>query len=268
MNDINETLNTSFNNEKYKNKNKIIEEINKWSNSIRNTPIKDLGMKIKILKISIKEFYRVELVSFCELREFQNLSRPFYDTLRLKRNMKEQDIDIWSSQVNKPNNFIEKSFDSEISGSETYWFASSLISPETDKKSAYLLPAFDEFLISYKDRSASLPSADFKKAVSENGIFRPVIVVRGQVRGLWKRTIRKDKVIIETELFEPGNKSLMNQIGKGINTYGNFLEKEIELRQIKSWKQSFCNVISGFCRLIVQNTLILFASPDSIMEVL
>jgi len=118
MNDINETLNTSFNNEKYKNKNKIIEEINKWSNSIRNTPIKDLGMKIKILKISIKEFYRVELVSFCELREFQNLSRPFYDTLRLKRNMKEQDIDIWSSQVNKPNNFIEKSFDSEISGSE------------------------------------------------------------------------------------------------------------------------------------------------------
>ena len=94
------------------------------------------------------------------------------------------------------------------------------------------MPAFDEFLISYKDRSASLPLADFKKAVSDNGIFRPVIVINGQVRGLWKRTIRKEKVIIETALFEPGNRSIMNQIEKGMNTFGHFLEKETELRQI------------------------------------
>jgi hypothetical protein len=64
------------------------------------------------------------------------------------------------------------------------------------------LPAFDEFLISYKDRSASLLSGDNKKAVSSNGIFKPVIIINGQVTGLWKRSINKTKLIIELTLLQ------------------------------------------------------------------
>jgi hypothetical protein len=71
-------------------------------------------------------------------------------------------------------------------GVETYWFLSCHNSPRIANNSAHLLPAFDEFLISYKDRNASLTLTNFKKAVSENGIFRPVIVINGQVMGLWK----------------------------------------------------------------------------------
>ena len=71
--------------------------------------------------------------------------------------------------------------------------------PKADQELVYLLPAFDEFIISYKDRRAALPFENHIKAVSNNGIFRPVIVVNGQVVGIWKRTTKKDKVMVETD---------------------------------------------------------------------
>jgi Winged helix DNA-binding domain len=117
-------------------------------------------------------------------------------------------------------------------GAETYWMFDNLHIPGNKKYSADLLPAFDEFIISYKDRSASLPSINFKKAVSENGIFRPVIVINGQVIGLWKRTIKKEKVIIETDLFDTDHNSFMSQIEEAIKTYGLFLGKETVIKQI------------------------------------
>jgi hypothetical protein len=61
---------------------------------------------------------------------------------------------------------------SETIGTETYWFANSITIPPTLPDSVYLLPAFDEYLISYKNRSAAISTEDHKKAISSNGIFR------------------------------------------------------------------------------------------------
>jgi len=93
-----------------------------------------------------------------------------------------------------------------------------------------LLPAYDEFLISYKDRSAALPFENYHKTVSNNGIFRPVIVINGQVTGIWKRVIKKDKVLVETELFNQPGKSTKSLIEKAAAQYGQFLGKKIEIR--------------------------------------
>lgn len=114
-------------------------------------------------------------------------------------------------------------------GEETYYLTNSLSIPKNDNPSVYLLPAFDEFLISYKDRQASLPIKNNLKAVSTNGIFRPVIVINGQVTGLWKRSIKKDKVILETSYFHPHNKSIKNLIEKAAYSFGSFLNKKAEI---------------------------------------
>lgn len=51
----------------------------------------------------------------------------------------------------------------------------------------HLLPGFDEFLLGYKDRSASLDPASARKVVpGNNGMFLPTIVVDGRVAGVWK----------------------------------------------------------------------------------
>jgi hypothetical protein len=46
-----------------------------------------------------------------------------------------------------------------------------------------LLPAFDEYIISYKSKHIAVTNHHLRKAVSGNGVFRPVIIKDGQVRG-------------------------------------------------------------------------------------
>jgi len=90
----------------------------------------------------------------------------------------------------------------ETVGEESYLLSQKSMDHSGKMNNAFLLPAYDEFIISYKNRSAILNAEEHKKAVSVNGLFRPVIVIEGKVKGLWKRTVKKDKVIIETDLFE------------------------------------------------------------------
>lgn len=118
---------------------------------------------------------------------------------------------------------------SETVDNQTYWFPNTLSIPEPDKNTVFLLPAFDEFIISYKDRTDSLPFEDHNKAVSNNGIFRPIIVVNGQVTGLWKRRTQNDKVTLETNLFQPVSEIIENLIEEGVHHYEVFLNKKIEL---------------------------------------
>jgi hypothetical protein len=124
---------------------------------------------------------------------------------------------------------VQSDFVAETIDSQPYWFTDASSQPATAQESVYLLPAFDEFIISYKDRSASLPFENHSKAVSNNGIFWPIIVVNGQVTGTWKRTIKKDKVIMETKHFNQPNKPTMDLIEKAAQQFGDFLEKKTEI---------------------------------------
>ncbi|MDP2889177.1 MAG: winged helix DNA-binding domain-containing protein [Bacteroidota bacterium] len=121
---------------------------------------------------------------------------------------------------------------SETIGNDTYWFAEPVSIPALPTNSVYLLPAFDEYLISYKNRSAAITIDHHKKAISSNGVFRPVIVVNGQISGLWKRTIKKDTVWIEPDHFRPHNKTEESLILKAVESFGNFsgLKAEVKLR--------------------------------------
>lgn len=144
-----------------------------------------------------------------------------------------QDFVWWSSlSVNESKHALEmikSKLVSETIDNQTYWLTDSFSIPKLNKDSVCLLPAYDEFIISYKDRTASLPLEIFNKAVSNNGIFRPTIVINGQVRGLWKRTIKKDKIILETEFFQPVSKTTINLIEKAVIQFGNFMNKKVEM---------------------------------------
>jgi hypothetical protein len=115
---------------------------------------------------------------------------------------------------------------SEKTGEQVYWFSSAGPSPEKDKKSAFLLPAFDEYLISYKDRSAMITFEAHKKAVSNNGIFRPIVVLDGEVTGIWKKNVKKDTIAIEASFFEKKPDEHAELIEQAAGAFGDFLEKE------------------------------------------
>jgi len=142
-----------------------------------------------------------------------------------------KDFAWWSglsaTDATKALNFVASDFRFETVGSEKYWLKPPASSFSESPDSVHLLPAFDEYLISYHDRSAALELAHNRKAVSNNGIFYPVIVLNGQVTGTWKRTIRKNKVKIETSFFAAINKKSGSLIEKEIEVYSRFLNKSL-----------------------------------------
>ncbi len=54
---------------------------------------------------------------------------------------------------------------------QIYWMPRSITVPTHVPDSFHLLPAFDEFMVAYKDRSASLEPHLAKQAITVNGIF-------------------------------------------------------------------------------------------------
>jgi len=118
---------------------------------------------------------------------------------------------------------------SETIGTETYWMSHSFTNANAAKPSVHLLPSYDEFLIGYADRTAALEAVHNKKTISENGIFRPIVVVNGQVVGLWKRITKKDTVYLEVNHFIPFDVEVTKAIEQESERYGAFLNKKVEL---------------------------------------
>ncbi len=123
---------------------------------------------------------------------------------------------------------IKPKFLSEIIDNKTYLFPDKSANPETDEGNIYLLPAYDEFIISYKDRSVYMPYDELKKAVSSNGIFRPVIVIDGKVSGLWKRTVKNNVAEFETEFFRVHNKKEIKKLNIAFSKLGAFMDKKVK----------------------------------------
>lgn len=113
--------------------------------------------------------------------------------------------------------------------SVTYWFGKDRAAAQ-DGGSAWLLPAFDEFIISYTDRSAVMSEVSHKKAVSQNGVFRSVLVVGNHVEGLWKPEKSNKGIIIKLSLFRSLKKAEKIAVEEAAESYGNFLGEKAEVK--------------------------------------
>ena len=89
----------------------------------------------------------------------------------------------------------------EVSAGQTYWLPSSARSAGDTSARAYLLPAFDEYLVGYRDRSAVLDPLHARQTNNGGGILSPVMVIDGQVVGTWKRTLARGAVTITLSPF-------------------------------------------------------------------
>jgi hypothetical protein len=118
---------------------------------------------------------------------------------------------------------------SETVDSAIYWFPETALQGNARREEVHLLPAYDEFLIAYRDRTASLPMARLKRAVSSNGIFRPTVVIEGEVAGLWKRTTGSAKVTLEVELFHAAGRKIVSSLTRESRALASFLKKEVDL---------------------------------------
>ncbi|MDO8736024.1 MAG: winged helix DNA-binding domain-containing protein [Thermoleophilia bacterium] len=121
----------------------------------------------------------------------------------------------------------------EIVDGIAYWMPEGTTSHGGGSPILHLLPGFDEFLLGYKDRSAVLAQSRTASIIpSRNGVMKPVIVIDGIVSGTWKRTFRKNDVLVTASPFEPLSRSGVRAFRQAAERYGDYLGRALDVRGI------------------------------------
>jgi hypothetical protein len=123
---------------------------------------------------------------------------------------------------------IKPNLISEIAEGNTYLYLPSIFQ-EITEDSFFLLPAFDEFIISYRDRTPSLPVTHFSRAVSSNGIFRPIIVSNGQTIGIWNRIKKNNRIEVKATYFQAPSPKIKDNFEKAVLRLSDFWSKPVIL---------------------------------------
>jgi len=117
----------------------------------------------------------------------------------------------------------------EVIDGKTYWRSSSMPPVKRATRLAHLLPAFDEYLVSYKDRSAAFEAKNNKETPRANLILGPVILIGGRVVGDWKRSLEGESVRITLNYFAPLSKAERQLVADAADRYGAFLGLTVAL---------------------------------------
>ncbi|MDR3246523.1 MAG: winged helix DNA-binding domain-containing protein [Prevotellaceae bacterium] len=137
-----------------------------------------------------------------------------------------QDFVWWSglskTEAKKGLDAVKSYFVTEKIDNQEYLIANEFASIANSEKSVFLLPAFDEYIISYRDRTAALSSEHQRKAISSQGVFRPTILVNGQVTGLWRKSPTQTVI---PDFFDLPNSDTKNRVEKAIDCFKAFLKQ-------------------------------------------
>ena len=92
----------------------------------------------------------------------------------------------------------------KVAGSTLWWSSATSTATSLAPPKVCLLPGFDEYFLGYKDRSAVLATEHLSQICpGANGIFKPMVVVDGQIVGTWKSKPNKNTIAIDAHIFLP-----------------------------------------------------------------
>lgn len=105
---------------------------------------------------------------------------------------------------------------------DDYWSAPSKL--DSSQYSAHLLPAFDEFMVAYKNRQAFLT----EPSMTAMGLLGPMMLVNGKLIGTWERKNEKGSVTIVIRSFRNVTKSQRTTITMAVDRFAAFLGTEVK----------------------------------------
>ena len=118
--------------------------------------------------------------------------------------------------------------DGKLSGEDldgrTYFFAPDGPNAGARLRSptVHLLPNFDEYLVAYKHHEPNYDEQRLGPRTSL-GILRNILTLDGQVLGAWKRTVRKDDVLIEATPLVTLGAPERRDLERVANSYARFM---------------------------------------------
>lgn len=114
----------------------------------------------------------------------------------------------------------------EVIADKTYWVSDNS-KPLRNKAAgkAHLLSAYDEYFISYKDRSAAIHPQFDQKSISSKLVFDAPLVFDGFSAGGWKRVQAGQRVDVQLTPFVRLKRTERQALKLAADRYVNFLEK-------------------------------------------
>lgn len=150
-----------------------------------------------------------------------------------------QDFVWWSgltmADAKKGIQMVKSQFVQEVIEGQSYWFPESGPPVPFREKSptAYLLPNYDEYFIGFKDRSAIgevIRRSDLEAI--RPALNAHIVFIDGQIVGSWRRSLRKDAVLLELDLMTNLTKAEKRAIAEAANRYSKFLGLPVELAEL------------------------------------
>ncbi len=113
---------------------------------------------------------------------------------------------------------------------KTYWMPMESVTLKPTNPIIHLLPPFDDFLLGYKDRSASVETAAARQ-LRGGGMPDSTIIIDGRVVGTWNKTSEKSAVFVETSLFTKLRGPEKNVFSTSVKRYAEFTGKKWDSRK-------------------------------------
>lgn len=109
------------------------------------------------------------------------------------------------------------------------WWHGRAVAKATRAPRAYLLPAFDEYLVAYRRRDEVQDPAHAPKVNAGGGILHPVVLLDGRVVGAWKRTLARTSVTVNVRAFRRLASADESAIKRAAARYAAFVGRSLEL---------------------------------------
>ena len=105
----------------------------------------------------------------------------------------------------------------------TYWFRETESRPNRGTPVAHLLSIYDEYISSYRDRTALCEPAYAKRLVGKGNALSYVLILDGKIAGTWKRSIGKRAVRVQVAPFHRLSRPEEDAIRKAAAQFARFL---------------------------------------------
>lgn len=145
-----------------------------------------------------------------------------------------QDFSWWSgltaTEARAGIEMVKSRFIAEVVDGRTYWLSEAAPIEKATSPAAHLLPVYDEYTVAYRDRSAALNPSFANDANYAQNTLNSVIVIDGQIAGIWKRAIGKREVRVTLTPYAKLKRAEERAIEETASRYGKFLGAPVVLQ--------------------------------------
>jgi hypothetical protein len=125
---------------------------------------------------------------------------------------------------------VKQKFKREIIDGKEYFFRVPASFKNEITQTSLLLPNYDEYVISYKDRTEAIDKKHLAVILKErNAVFTNSILINGKIEGIWQRAMKNNSVTVTTRLFSILSKTKQELVTRAANRYGKFLGRSLQV---------------------------------------